>query len=66
MTVYVTSDDERALVEITPDVKASLSVGHHVIYKAECTINVVVIKNGGLVNIAPIICITISNLIWNR
>ena len=33
MTVYVTSGDERALVEITSDVKASLSVGRHVIYR---------------------------------
>ena len=50
MTFYVTSDDERALVEITPDVKASLSVGSHVLYRAGCTINVNVMKNGGFVS----------------
>ena len=32
MTVYVTSDDERALVEITPDDRNKLSIGLHVLY----------------------------------
>ena len=50
MTFYVTSDDERALVEITPDFKASFSVGSHVLYRAGCTIIVNVIKNGGFVS----------------
>ena len=57
MTVYVTSDDERALVEITPDVKASLSVGRHVIYRYGCTMNVNVTKSGGCVNSVLLICI---------
>ena len=51
MTMYVTSDDERALVEITPNDKTEFSVGGHVIYRAGCTINVLVIKNGKCVSI---------------
>ena len=51
MTVYVTSDDERALVEITSDERNELSVGRHVLYRAGCTINVLVIKNGKCVSI---------------
>ena len=50
MTFYVTSDDERALVEITPDDRNELSVGRHVLYRAGCTINVNVIKNGGFLS----------------
>ena len=45
MTVYVASDDERALVEITADDRTELSIGSHVIYRDGCTINVNVIKN---------------------
>ena len=47
MTFYVTSDEERALVEITPDDRTEFSVGSRVIYRAGCTINVNVMKNGG-------------------
>ena len=46
MTVYVTSDMERALVEITPNIKTGLSVGSHVIYRDDCTINVRVSNKG--------------------
>ena len=49
MTVYVTSDDERALVEITPDDRNELPIGRYVLYRAGCTINVNVMKNGGFV-----------------
>ena len=51
MTVYVTSDDERAIVEITPGDRNELSAGHHVLYRAGCTINVLAIKNGRCVSI---------------
>ena len=50
MTFYVTSDDERALVEITPDDRNELSVGRHVLYRTGCTINVNVMKNGGFLS----------------
>ena len=51
MTVYVTSDDERALVEITPDDRNDLPIGRYVLYRAGCTINVHVMKNGGFVGL---------------
>ena len=51
MTVYVTSDDERALVEITPDDRNDLPIGRYVLYRAGCTINVHVMKNGGIVGL---------------
>ena len=51
MTVYVTSDDERALVEITPDDRNELPIGRYVLYRAGCTINVNVVKNGGFVSL---------------
>ena len=50
MTVYVTSDDERVLVELTPDDRYELPIGRSVLYKAGCTINVNVMKNGGFVS----------------
>ena len=46
MTLYVTSEEERALVKITPDVQSGYSVGSHVIYRGDCTLNVIVINNG--------------------
>lgn len=46
MTLYVTSKEERALVDITPDVKSEYAVGSHVIHRDNCTINIVVINNG--------------------
>ena len=49
MTVYVTSVDERALVEITPDDKYELPIGRSVLHRTGCTINVNVMKNGGFV-----------------
>ena len=50
MTIYVASEDERALVEITPDDRNELPIGHSVLYRAGCTINVLVMKNGGFVS----------------
>ena len=50
MTVYVTSDDERALVEITPDDRNEVPIGRSVLHRAGCTINVNVVKNGGFVS----------------
>ena len=49
-TVYVTSDDERALVEISPDDRNELPIGRSVLYRAGCTINVDVMKKGGFVS----------------
>ena len=46
MTLYVTSDEERALIEVSPSVNTSLSVGSHVINEDNCTINITVINNG--------------------
>ena len=46
ITLYVTSDEEGALVEVAPSVNTSLAVGTHVIYEDNCTINVIVINNG--------------------
>lgn len=46
MTLCVTSEEERAYVEITPDVQTKLAVGSHVIYKDNCSINIIVINNG--------------------
>ena len=46
MTLYVTTDEDRAFVEVTPSVNTSLAVGTHVIYEDNCTINVLVINNG--------------------
>ena len=40
MTVFVTSQHERALVEITPTAKTLLSVGTHAMYLAGCTISI--------------------------
>ena len=34
----ISSDEERALAEITPDDRTEFSVGSHVIYRAGCTI----------------------------
>jgi hypothetical protein len=44
--MFVTSNEERAFVEVTPTVNTSLAVGTHVIYEDNCTINVIVINNG--------------------
>ena len=46
ITSYVTSDDERALVEITPDVKTELPVGSYMIYRDGCPVTVNVINSG--------------------
>jgi hypothetical protein len=46
ITLYVTSYEDRAFVEVTPSVNTSLAVGTHVIYEDNCTINVIVINNG--------------------
>ena len=46
ITLYVTSDEEGALVEVAPSVNTSLAVGTHVIYEDNCTINIKVINNG--------------------
>ena len=46
MTLFVTSDEGRALVGVTPSVNTSLAVGTHVIYEDNGTINVIVINNG--------------------
>lgn len=45
MTLYVTSHQERAFVEITPGVKTGFAVGSHVIHTNKCTINIIVISN---------------------
>ena len=46
MKLFVTSEKERALVEVTPSVNTSFAVGTHVIYEDNCTINVIVTNNG--------------------
>ena len=46
ITSYVTSDDERALVQITPDVKTELHVGSYMIYRDKCPVRVHVINSG--------------------
>ena len=46
MTLYVTSEEERAFVEITPDVQSGYAVGSHVINRDNCILNVIVINNG--------------------
>ena len=45
MTLFVKSEEERALFKVTPSVNTSLAVGTHVIYEDNCTINVLVINN---------------------
>ena len=47
LTLYVTSDEEKAQVDITPDIQTELAVGRHVIHISDCTINIIVINNGG-------------------
>ena len=42
----MTSDEHRAIVEVTPSVNTNLAVGTHVIYEDNCTINVLVINDG--------------------
>ena len=46
MTVYVTSDAGRALVEITVGVKTAFTVGSYVIYKDGCRIHVNFVRLG--------------------
>ena len=48
MTLYVSSDKDRALVEIIPGQLTELSTGSHVIHRDGCAINVHVINNGML------------------
>ena len=46
MTLYVTSEEEKAFVEISPDAQSRYAVGSHVIKRYNCTINIMVINNG--------------------
>ena len=46
MTLYVSSDKDRAVVEIIPGQLTELSTGSHVIHRDGCAINVHVINNG--------------------
>ena len=46
MTLYVKSDEERALVDTGPDQQTEFAVGSHVIHTDNCTINIIVINNG--------------------
>ena len=46
MTAYVTSGDERALVEITPDINTELSLSDNVIHSGDCTLYVKVLNEG--------------------
>ena len=46
-TLYVTSDGGRALVDTAPGQQTAFAVGSHVIYRDNCTINIIVINNGG-------------------
>ena len=46
MTLFVKSEDERALFKVTPSVNTSLAVGNHVIFEDNCTLNIIVINNG--------------------
>ena len=46
MTLYVTSDAERALVGTAPEQQTEFAVGSHVIHRDNCTINIIVINNG--------------------
>lgn len=46
VTLYVTSDGERALLEVTPDIQTRFAVGSHTIHRDNCTINIIVINNG--------------------
>ena len=48
MTLYVSSDKDRAVVEIIPGQLTELSTGSHVIHRDGCAINVHVINNGML------------------
>ena len=43
---YVSSPESKALVEITPEVKAQFAVGTHVVYIQSCVIRITVINNG--------------------
>ena len=46
MSLYVSSDKERAAVAIIPGELTELSTGSHVIHWGGCAINVHVINNG--------------------
>ena len=49
MTISVDSYDEKAIVDITPQIRTAFSAGSHVIYDNGCKINVHVINKGLLV-----------------
>ena len=46
MTFYVISEEEKFFVEITPQIKSGYAVGTHVVYRDNCTLNIMVINNG--------------------
>lgn len=46
MTLYVTSDDKRTYVEVSPGVQSGFAVGSHVLHRENCTIGITVINNG--------------------
>ena len=46
MTAYVTSGDERAIVEKTPDINTELSLSDNVIHSGDCTLYFKVLNKG--------------------
>ena len=61
MSLYVSSDKERAAVAIIPGELTELSTGSHVIHRDGCAINVHVINNG-MYNIINALTMIISFL----